>query len=258
MSLLKTWLMIFSLLVLSCSQPSIYSFMINYSHQVVISEETDLIIVSPYATIQGDKINAYAYLSLTEINQYSPYFNQLPKEAFIQENQPWSSFLVDIMHPAWQHIIAQELLFILKQGFRHVFIDTADGVEKLCGFYPTDCSSYKNQAKKILTFIQTRIAKTGHIIINRGFVIYPDVKAMLKGVLIESFFYDKNQLGQFVRRNHQAMTWLSEWVKRLKQDNKLILAVDYAENISEPEQQFLQEKAEKMGISWVLAHESLQ
>jgi uncharacterized protein (TIGR01370 family) len=247
--------MIFSVLSLSCSQETNYSFIINYSNKVIIPETIDLIIVSPYAKVQGNKNKSYAYLSLTEINKLSPYFADFPKEAIVQENKAWSSFLVDITHPAWQKVIEQELSFILEQDYHQLFLDTADGVEILCILHSDKCELYKNQAQEIVTYI--RAQTDGKIIVNRGFSIYPKIKDIIQGVLIESFFYDKKQ-GKFVRRGEQDMTWLSEWVTRLKTDNKFILAIDYADKISDHDSRQLQNKAQEMGIFWKLAHELLQ
>jgi uncharacterized protein (TIGR01370 family) len=255
MSLLKKLLMIFSLLNLSCSQPTNYSFIINYSNQVIIPETIDLIVVSPYAKVRGNKNKSYAYLSLTEINKLSPFFADFPKDKMVKENKAWSSFLVEITHPAWQKVIEQELSFILEQGYQQLFLDTADGVEILCILHSDKCEIYKNQAQKIVAYIRNKTK--GKIIINRGFAIYPKIKNMIQGVLIESFFYDKKN-GKFVRRGEQDMTWLSEWVTRFKKDNKFILAIDYADKMSYQDNYNLQNKAKKMGISWKLAHELLQ
>ena len=257
MSLSKTLLTIFSLLILSCLQETTdsMSFTINYSHKVIIPETIDLIVVSPYAKVQGNKKKSYAYLSLTEINQLSPFFAEFPKEAMVKENKAWSSFLVDITHPAWQRVIEQELSFILEQDYRQLFLDTADGVEILCILDPKQCGLYEKKAKEIVTYIRNKTE--GKIIINRGFKIYPKINKMIQGVLIESFFYDKKD-GKFVRRGEQDMTWLSGWVTRLKQDNKFILAIDYAEKISEQDSRYLQKKAQDMGIFWKLANELLQ
>ncbi len=257
MSLLKKLLMISSVLILSCSQQThdSLSFIINYSNKVVIPETIDIFILNPYAKVQGNKNKSYAYLSLTEINQFSPYFAKFPKEAIIKDNKAWASVLVDITHPAWQKVIQQELSFILKQDYQQVFLDTADGVEILCILHSEKCDIYKNKAQELVAYIRTKTE--GKIIINRGFAIYPKIKNLIQGVLIESFFYDKKN-GKFVRRGKQDMTWLSGWVTRLKQDKKFILAIDYAEKVSEQDIRNLQNQAQQMGIFWKLAHELLQ
>ena len=256
MLLLRILLMLSSLYFAACVEAAAAdTFSINYADKVTVPEGSEIIILSPYAEVQGDKSRAYAYISLTELSRNSPLISQLPKEIVVSENTAWSSYLVHIDHQDWSVIIEKELKWILEQGYQHVFIDTMDGVETLCQKKPDKCESYRDSARMLIQRIRTRIS--GNLIINRGFLIYPDVEKMVRGVLIESFFYGKKK-DRYERRPDEEMEWLKTWVGRLKNDNKLVLAVDYAENLDAAEKTELQKKAHQMGIMWRLDHESLQ
>jgi uncharacterized protein (TIGR01370 family) len=230
-------------------------FSINYASKVIIPEGNGITILSPYAEVQGEKRRAYAYISLTELNSNSPLIKQLPREIVVSENTAWSSYLVQIDHKEWLAIIEKELELILQQGYQHVFIDTVDGVETLCQKTPDKCKSYRESACMLIQRIRKRMS--GNLIINRGFLIYPDIKKIVQGMLIESFFYGKKK-DRYERRTGEEMEWLKTWVERLRNDNKIVLTVDYAENLAVAEKVELQKKARQLGIMWRLDHESLQ
>ncbi|MCI5221162.1 MAG: hypothetical protein D3924_00410 [Candidatus Electrothrix sp. AR4] len=231
------------------------SFSINYADKVTVPKEKDIVIVSPYAEIQGKKDQAHAYISLTELSRNSPLFEHLPKEAVVSENTAWSSCLVQIDHPEWHVIIKKELDFILKQGYRNIFIDTVDGVETLCQKVPKKCQIYQRNAVMLIRLIRERMS--GTLIANRGFSIYQDIDTFVQGVLIESFFYGKNE-NRYETRTEEEMKWLKMWVERLRSDGKLVLAVDYAENLSSDQKADLHKKAGQLDMLWRLDHESLQ
>lgn len=229
-------------------------FSVDYSEKIFIPSDIDFIILSPYAKVRGNRDKAYAYISLTELSKNSINFNDFPKDVFMEYNKTWSSFLVDISHSAWQNLIDKEIAWIKKQGFTKVFIDTVDGIETLCRLNNDKCDLYKQQATQILQHIKTELPEG--MIINRGFVLYPHIKDIVDGVLIESYFFGK-QGNKFVRRNQSDMNWLNAWVQRFKNDNQMILAIDYAENLSPTERKELQKIANQTGILWKLTNESL-
>ncbi len=229
-------------------------FSIDYSEKIFIPSDIDFIILSPYAKVRGNRNKAYAYISLTELSKSSINFKDFPKDVFMQYNKTWSSFLVDISHPAWRKLIDKEIAWIKKQGFNKVFIDTVDGIETLCRLNNDNCALYKQQAKQILQHIKAELPEG--MIINRGFSLYPHIKDIVDGVLIESYFFGK-QGNKFVRRNQSDMDWLNVWVQRFNNDNQMILAIDYAENLSLKERNELQQIANQTGILWKLTNEAL-
>lgn len=240
----------------SCiSMASAESFWINYADKVTIPDEIGMVILSPYAEVKGDKNKVYAYISLTELSRNSPLIKQLPKESIAAENTTWSSYLVYINHPIWHRIIEQELDWILQQGYQHLFIDTIDGIETLCQKNSDKCDDYRSHALELIQLMRKRIP--GNFIANRGFSIYPGMKENIQGVLIESFFYGKKG-DHYEQRTKNEMEWLSTWVKRLQDDNKFILAVDYAENLSPAKYADLKEKSNEIDITWGINNELLQ
>ncbi len=240
----------------SCiSMASADSFWINYADKVTIPHKIQRVILSHYAEVEGNKDKVYAYISLTELSRNSPLIKLLPKEAIAAENTTWSSYLVHIDHPMWRTIIAEELESILQQGYQHLFIDTIDGIETLCQKKSDKCDAYRDNALQLIQMMRKKIP--GNFIANRGFVIYPDMKKYIQGVLIESFFYDKKG-DHYEQRTKNEMEWLGTWVKRLQDDDKFILAIDYAENLSPAEQAELEKKSNKINIIWRLGNELLQ
>jgi endo-alpha-1,4-polygalactosaminidase (GH114 family) len=254
MSSLRAWLMIFSLLNFILGVKQINAFMISYKDKVHIPEGCEIAIVSPLAEITGNKRAAYAYLSLTEISTYSPFFSLVPPKALLSYNKRWQSYLVSITCDAWKTVIEKELFALLVRGFQNVFIDTVDGVEILCQKKQEYCPQTIKQATALISLIRQTIP--GKIIINRGFFIYPHIKRMIDGVLIESFFF-KRQGQSWVRRSEGEMEWLRRWIKQLKKERKFILAIDYAP-LTPKEEEYFKTLAQRLGVSWIVTDEFLQ
>jgi len=154
MSSLRAWLMIFSLLNFILGVKQINAFMISYKDKVHIPEGCEIAIVSPLAEITGNKRAAYAYLSLTEISTYSPFFSLVPPKALLSYNKRWQSYLVSITCDAWKTVIEKELFALLVRGFQNVFIDTVDGVEILCQKKQEYCPQTIKQATALISLIR--------------------------------------------------------------------------------------------------------
>ncbi len=246
--------MIFSLLNFLWGVKQVNAFIISYKDKVHIPEGCQMAIVSPLAEITGNKKAAYAYLSLTEISTHSPFFSLVPPQALLSYNKRWQSYLVSITCKEWEIVIEKELFTIVARGFQNVFIDTADGVEILCQKRHDQCAQIIKRTTELISLIRKTIP--GKIIINRGFFIYPYIKRMINGVLIESFFF-KRQGQNWVRRSEEERECLQKWVKQLKKDRKFVLAIDYAPLTPEEKEHF-KVLAERLGVSWIVTDESLQ
>ena len=198
--------------------PFLVGFEITYRPHVEIKKNDDIYIISPYAQVQGDISRAFAYVSLCEIEMNSAHLSSLPPQAIVQKVADWAAFLVDISSPEWEDII-------------------------------------HGKGVSLIRMIKKSIP--GNMIINRGFGIYDDVKNDVSGVLIESLFYKKKDLGWAERTDDPDTKWLLDKVEMLRKDKKMILAVDYAP-MSEDKKLEFKKKAKRLGISWKWAREDLQ
>ena len=231
----------------------IVGFEITYLPLVEINKGDDIYIVSPYAEIKGDRSRAFAYVSLCEIEMNSGYLSSLPPQVILQKVADWGAFLVNILSPEWDNVIRKEVEFLRSNGFKNVFVDTADDVELIANLLPEKRDDIHAKAADLIRMIKENIP--GSLIINRGFGIYDDVKNDIYGVLIESLFYKKDSSG-WIERTAPDMEWLLNKVEMLRRDGKMILALDYAP-MSEDKKIELKDKAKRLGISWKWAREDL-
>lgn len=231
----------------------IVGFEITYLPLVEINKGDDIYIVSPYAEIKGDRSRAFAYVSLCEIEMNSGYLSSLPPQVILQKVAGWGAFLVNILSPEWDNVIRREVEFLRSNGFKNVFVDTADDVELIANLLPEKRDDIHAKAADLIRMIKENIP--GSLIINRGFGIYDDVKNDIYGVLIESFFYKKDSSG-WIERTAPDMEWLLNKVEMLRSDGKMILSLDYAP-MSEDKKIELKDKAKRLGISWKWAREDL-
>ena len=235
--------------------PFLVGFEITYRSHVEIKKNDDIYIISPYAQVQGDISRAFAYVSLCEIEMSSSHFSSLPPQAIVQKVAGWAAFLVDISSPAWEDVIKKEIEFLRSKGFENVFVDTADDVEILGSLRPEKRDFIHGKGVSLIKMIKKSIP--GNIIINRGFGIYEEVKNDISGVMIESLFYKKKDLGWAERKDDPDTKWLLDKVEMLRKDKKMIFALDYAP-MSEDKKLEFKKKAERLDISWKWAREDLQ
>lgn len=244
MSFLKTLLMLSSLLRVGGTH---LNFSINYAPVVEIKDSEDIVILSPYAEVRGNKSKAFAYLSLGEVNRASPFFHLVPSEIIIRENPRWNSYLVDVSSPYWQEVVKKELEYISDRGFNNFFLDTVDAVDVLGRQFPTREKEYKKSMADLVKMIKMD-NPSRKIIVNRGFAVYDEINSCIDGVLIESLFF-KEDKGKWVERSADDMKWLENWVMRLSRDRKIILGVDYSE-LSRKERVQFEKRARSLGVSW--------
>ena len=235
--------------------PFLVGFEITYRSHVEIKKNDDIYIISPYAQVQGDISRAFAYISLCEIEMNSAHLSSLPPQAIVQKVADWGAFLVDISSPEWEDVIKKEIEFLRSKGFENVFVDTADDVEILGNLRPEKRDFIHGKGVSLIKMIKKSIP--GNIIINRGFGIYEEVKNDISGVMIESLFYKKKDLGWAERKDDPDTKWLLDKVEMLRKDKKMIFALDYAP-MSEDKKLEFKKKAERLDISWKWAREDLQ
>jgi hypothetical protein len=166
---------------------------------------------------------------------------------------PYAQIKGDISR-AFAYVSLCEIEFLRSRGFENVFVDTADDVEILGNLLPEKRELIRSKGVSLIRMIKKSIP--GNMIINRGFNIYNDVKNDICGVLIESLFYQKKDLG-WTKRTDTDTEWLLDKVEMLRRDKKTILAVDYAP-MSEDKKLEFTKKAKRLGISWKWAREDLQ
>jgi len=248
MKLLNRWLTRFKCLYLNSFSEEEGIFL-DYSSRVEIPVTCRIALVSPYAEVSGPLEKAFAYLSLSEINETSPHFAGLPAEVLIAFKPRWKSWLVEISHPRWEELFEKEIAYALEKGFSNFFVDTVDGVEELCSARPSQCFLYRKAVRKLLE--RLRRLSPGKIFVNRGLSVYREIADLIDGVLIESFFFDVDGSG-WRKRGSEEMEWLWRRVEEFLEDGKEIYALDYAPE-ARAKQGILRKIALRRGVIWDVA-----
>ena len=198
----------------------------------------ELCILDPHAKVdlkpaqqKGHRI--LAYLSLTELAKGSPAAAKAEQRQvpFLGKNEAWDSHLLDVQSAAWRTFMLEDCAAsAAAQGFDGFFLDTADSVQRL-----SDPQAGAQALADLIRQLHHRWP-TKKIVLNRGFELLPDLKAVLTGVLVESVYqgFDPS-----TKRYQAVDTQGSEWLEaRIREAQALGLAV-YAVDYVHPVQKAL-------------------
>lgn len=128
------------------------------------------------------------YLALAEIDEHRPYFPAAREAGLLLEPNPdWpGAHLVDVRKPAWTRMVLEEIVpRILHDGFRGLFLDTADSADDLEQSDPKRYAGMRTATARLVLAIH-RHYPTAPLMLNRGFAIVPEAGAALDYLLGES------------------------------------------------------------------------
>jgi len=193
----------------------------------------DYIIVQPKNTnpnthgfhLYNNKI--YAYLSIGEIEKNSPGYLHVKKEWIASNNKTWKSEVLDIRNKEYQDFIFKyQIEPLIKKGFNNFFFDTLDSFH----FY-TKTSQEKQKAQNALANFINEFHKRypkSKLIVNRGFEIIDQIHNSITAVLFESYYKGlKGKKLNYTDVTDKDRKWLDIYLKKIKNYNLDIIAVDY-------------------------------
>jgi len=193
-----------------------------------------------------------AYISLVELAKGSPADLAAQKRGvpFIGTNPDWNSHLLDIQHAAWETFVLDDCAApALGKGYDGLFFDTLDSAEHIAG---PDAERLKDCRDRIANLVRAAHQRWPDrpIIVNRGFALLPELKAILSGVLVESVY---QSFDPATRRYRPVRPTDSQWLEtRVREAQALklpVYAVDYVHPTEKRLGRATAERLKKLGCT---------
>lgn len=211
----------------------------------------DLCILDPAAEVDlepGHSLgNRYlAYVSTVEARAGS--VNEIVAKAagipFAGKNESWGTRLVDVAHPGWLAAMMEKVVHpAVVKGFDGIFLDTVDSVALLGKTIP----GHEKPAREAIAALIREVKKKypdQSIVVNRGFDLLPEVKALVSGVLVESVFRTCDpKTRTYAAVSAEGTAWIVERIREVQRVGLPVYAVDY---VPAAERQLAKATAEKL------------
>jgi hypothetical protein len=117
----------------------------------------------------------------------------------------------------------------VAKGFDGFFLDTADSVQRLA-----DPHAGWRALSKIIRQLHQRWPKKS-IVLNRGFELLPELKAVLSGVLVESVYQGFDAATKrYQATNADGIRWIEARIREAQALGLKVYAVDYVHPVQKP------------------------
>jgi hypothetical protein len=164
--------------------------------------------VRPIAPLRGPGALLLGYLSLGEIDQSRPFFNELNASGVLLKASPvWpSARMADLRAASWRRYVLENLVpGILALGYDGVFFDTLDSAETLERASPVENAGMVAAGISLVKAIRSLFPHTC-LMMNRGYAVLPEVATAIDAVLGEGMASRWN----FAEKRYEMMS-ASDW-----------------------------------------------
>ncbi|MGQ7273561.1 endo alpha-1,4 polygalactosaminidase [Marinobacter sp. V034] len=172
-----------------------------------------------------------AYISLGEIARDHKQYRQAPAKGLLEENKAWRSRVFDLRREDVQRFIIDQLVEpAFKAGFNGVFLDTLDSFQ-LTEAGRAEPEAFAAAQQQIIEKIRNAHPKA-HILVNRGFQLPDAARALVDGVVVESYRRGYNpDKKRYTRVSDSDRAWLDQQFDKWRQIRPDIpfIAIDYIE-----------------------------
>jgi uncharacterized protein (TIGR01370 family) len=204
-----------------------------YGHDIPLSEfrTFDLVVMDPdhrahdIRALQSGT-QAYAYVSVTEVQPTRAYYADIAADWKLARNQDWQSDVIDQSVAAWPDFFANRVVAPLwERGFRGFFLDTLDSYRLAEKF---DEQAQQQGLVRVIDTLHQSFPGI-QLILNRGFDILPQVQGKVAMVAAESLYQRWNARSQrYEEVPEQDRQWLLGQLRDIQQRDGLpVLAIDY-------------------------------
>lgn len=217
----------------------------------------DIVVVHPDSsanpiTYRTPHSELYAYVSVGEVAETSPYYRDISNAWLMGKNQIWQSHVLDQTNPQWHAYFIKNILGPLwKKGYRGFFLDTLDS-------YVLAAKSPAEEAKQLqgLVLLIQEIKKqypTAKLIFNRGFDLIPKVQLDVNAVAVESLFASWDQKNKrYIPVSQSDRDYLLAKLKNIQNMHIPVIVIDYLPPERKSEARELATKIKKLGmIPWI-------
>ena len=228
-----------------------------YGHNIPVNElrAFDAAVVEPDQDFDPKKFDtansqAFAYVSIGEVESTRSFFKDIPKSWFISYNPIWKADIPDQSNPKWRKFFIERVITPLwEKGYRGFFFDTLDS------YHLVAKDKRQTQAKGLETLLREIKHKypQAKFIFNRGFEFLPQLHKMVYAVAAESLYGTWNQTkGTYETVKPEARDYLMKQFKQAKSYGLPVISIDYVAPKNRKKAREIARKIEQDGfIPWV-------
>jgi len=216
----------------------------------------DVVVLDPASHVPKHLLNtpsskSYAYLSLGEINNRMQIKEKIPQRWLLGKNQAWHTKILDQTNRDWQHYVLDKIVSPLwQQGYHGFFLDTLDSY-KLVVKDPAKWKAQQGGELHIIAAIKKHFPDA-HIIVNRGFELFPKVKPFVDAVAAESLYRGWDHKRRYYKVKPKATDWLLGKLQNLQQQGLPIIVIDYLPAEQDALAHRLAKRIRKLGfVPWI-------
>lgn len=173
------------------------------------------------------------YISLGEIEAYRTHYDWAKKAGLLLEENPnWEGhYILDVRNPVWaQYVIESIIPSLLEKGFDGIMIDTIDSPIYLEAEKDAELYKGMQDASARLIHVIRMHYPSIPIMLNRGFVLLPEIAGDLTYLMAESTYtsYDFSKKEPYLLSKEQRDEYQAYLQSALKYNPELtILTLDY-------------------------------
>ncbi len=251
--LLTLFAALFLLVTSQVATAKLNSIALYYGDHIPTAElhAFDVAVVEPDHDFDPRKFNrprsqAFAYISIGEVESTRDFFKKIPKKWFISYNPVWKADVPDQSNPKWRQFYIDNVITPLwEKGYRGFLLDTMDS------YHLVDKKKRKAQYQGLLTLLKAIKEKypEAKLIFNRGFEFLPEIHQLVYAVAAESLYGRWNQ--SKVRYEHVSEKdrhYLLEQFKKVKQFGLPAISIDYVAPNKRSEARKIAKKISQHGI----------
>jgi hypothetical protein len=198
---------------------------------------------------QNEKV--FAYISLGEVNENAPHYQQL-KGSTLGKNNIWNSYYLDLRSPKTNAVLMEIVDGIFAKGYDGLFLDNIDnftihGPQK----------SQKAELLALLKQIKDKYPKK-QFIQNAGLDLASETAPLVDAIAIESIAtaYDFNKKKYQLREKTQFES-LMDRVKSVNESTKIpVILIEYSDSVKLTSQ--VLERIENTGFDHFIGNIDLQ
>lgn len=206
-----------------------------YGHEISLNEfrAFDLVVLDADHGTHDPRVlqphtQAYAYVSVTEVQSSRGYYADIPTGWKLARNHDWQSEVIDQSIDAWPDFFASRVVGPLwARGFRGFFLDTLDSYRLAETF---DEQAQQRGLVRVVETLHQRFPGI-KLIFNRGFDIVPRLPGKIEMVAAESLYQRWNAKAQRYEEVPEAdRQWLAQQLRTVRERDGLpVLAIDYVD-----------------------------
>lgn len=171
-----------------------------------------------------------AYVSVGEVLESRSYYADMPPGLVLDRNRIWHSQVVDVARTEWADFLIERVFQpIVEQGYQGFFLDTLDSYQLVHGGGTAGAAS-RAGLQRLIHRLKEKWP-SHHIILNRGFELFPEVADDVFALAFESLYRGWDEAaGEYVAVPQRDRDWLQGQIRHVLATRSIpVIAIDYCD-----------------------------